>query len=387
MAALSRIVHNGIPIDVDMLNKMVAGWDGIKDRLIAEVDTDYGVYEGRTFKHDLFEALLERLNIPWPRAASGRLELSDEAFEEAAATHPVLHPLRELRDTIGKLRLQGLEVGKDGRARCWLNPFGSKTGRNQPSSKRFVFGPSRWIRGLVKPPEGYGIGYIDWSAQEFGIAAALSGDEAMMEAYRSGDPYLWLGKHSGTIPADANKSHPRREQFKVMALASMYGAGEGRIAATLNEPVVVARELIQQHKSAFPAFWRWIQACVDAANLTGVIRTVYGWELHTRYSKPNTVFNFPMQSNGGEMLRLACMLGAEAGIEICAPVHDAVLIAAPIDRLDEDVARMREIMRVAGEKVLGGFKLRTSAEVVRYPDRYMDDRGRVMWERVVRLLE
>jgi hypothetical protein len=345
------------------------------------------VYVGRTFKHDRFEALLERLGIPWSRTASGRLELSDEAFEEAAATQPILHPLRELRATIGKLRLQGLEVGKDGRARCWLNPFGAKTGRNQPSSKRFVFGPSKWIRGLVKPPIGYGVAYIDWSAQEFGIAAALSGDEAMMEAYRSGDPYLWLGKHSGAIPADADKSHPRREQFKVMALAVMYGAGEGRIAATLNESVVFARDLIQHHKSAFPTFWRWIQACVDSASLTGVIRTVYGWEMRTRYNKPNTVFNFPMQSNGAEMMRLACILGTEAGIEICAPVHDAVLIAAPLDRLEEDVAHMRGIMLVAGEKVLGGFKLRTSAEVVRHPDRYMDGRGAVMWERVVRLLE
>ena len=387
MAALSRIVHAGIPIDVDMLNRMIAGWGDIRDRLIAEVDVDYGVYQGTTFKHDLFEALLGRLGIPWTRTASGRLELTDEAFEEGAAAHPILHPLRELRSSLGKLRLQGLEVGKDARARCWLNPFGTKTGRNAPSSKRFIFGPSKWIRGLIKPPVGYGIAYIDWSAQEFGIAAALSGDAAMMEAYSSGDPYLWLGKHSGAIPPDADKSHPRRDQLKVVALSAMYGAGEGRIAATLNEPVVFARDLIQQHKNAFPTFWRWIQACVDSANLTGVIRAVYGWQMHTRYNKPNTVFNYPMQGNGAEMMRIACMLGTEAGIEICAPVHDAVLIAAPLDRLDDDVARMREIMRVAGEKVLGGFKLRTSAEVVRYPDRYMDARGRVMWERVVRLLE
>jgi hypothetical protein len=51
-----------------------------------------------------------------------------------------------------------------------------------------------------------------------------------------------------------------------------------------------------------------------------------------------------MQANGGEMLRLACCLGTERGIEVCAPVHDAILIGAPIKRLEEDTASMRAAM-------------------------------------------
>jgi hypothetical protein len=131
----------------------------------------------------------------------------------------VLGPLRELVATLRTLRLTDLAVGKDGRNRFLLSPFRTKTGRNAPSNGKFVFGPSRWIRGLIKPSTGYGIAYIDWSSQEFGIAAALSADEAMMEAYRSGDPYTWLGKRSGAIPADADKTHRKRELFKVCALA------------------------------------------------------------------------------------------------------------------------------------------------------------------------
>jgi hypothetical protein len=94
-----------------------------------------------------------------------------------------------------------------------------------------------------------------------------------------------------------------------------------------------------------------------------------------------------MQANGAEMLRLACCLGTERGIEVCAPVHDAVLICAPLDRLDQDVARMQDAMREASRVVLGGFELRTDATVVRYPDRYMDERGVVMWGRVMSLLD
>ena len=97
--------------------------------------------------------------------------------------------------------------------------------------------------------------------------------------------------------------------------------------------------------------------------------------------------NFPMQANGAEMLRLACCLATEAGIEVCAPVHDAVLICAPLDRMDADVERMRACMAEASRIVLDGFQLATDAYVVRYPDRYMDERGAVMWQRVMALLD
>ena len=108
-----------------------------------------------------------------------------------------------------------------------------------------------------------------------------------------------------------------------------------------------------------------------------------------------------MQANGAEMLRLACCLATERGIEVCAPVHDAVLICAPLDRLERDIARMRAIMAEASRVVLDGFELRTDCpddvdehgepmafpHIIRHPRRYMDKRGSVMWERVISLIE
>ena len=86
-----------------------------------------------------------------------------------------------------------------------------------------------------------------------------------------------------------------------------------------------------------------------------------------------------MQANGAEMLRLACCLATERGISVCAPVHDAILIEAPLDRLEEDVARTQEGMRQASAAVLGGIELRSDAKVVRWPDHYTDERGEAMW--------
>ena len=103
-------------------------------------------------------------------------------------------------------------------------------------------------------------------------------------------------------------------------------------------------------------------------------------------SNERSLRNFPMQANGAEMLRLACCLATERGIQVCAPVHDAVLICAPLERLEADVAQMQEAMCEASGIVLNGFELGTDAHAVRYPDRYMDERGEAMWGRVMDLI-
>jgi hypothetical protein len=93
-----------------------------------------------------------------------------------------------------------------------------------------------------------------------------------------------------------------------------------------------------------------------------------------------------MQANGAEMLRLACCLATERGIEVCAPVHDAILICAPLDRLGQDIAAARACMAEASRAVLDGFDLRTDVAITRYPERYSDPRGAVMWQRVCELI-
>jgi hypothetical protein len=143
---------------------------------------------------------------------SGKLDLTDEAFRQAARTYPQVAPLRELRSALSEMRLNDLAVGHDGRNRTLLSAFRARTSRNQPSNSRFIFGPSVWLRSLIKPPEGYGVAYIDWEQQELGIAAALSGDGRMLEAYQSGDPYLAFAKQAGAVPQDAAKeSHGQSE--------------------------------------------------------------------------------------------------------------------------------------------------------------------------------
>jgi DNA polymerase I len=389
MTAAARMERNGVPIDTATLSRVKKHWLDIQDQLIADIDVNYGVYEGRTFKADRFTGWLAQNSIPWPSLESGRLDLADNTFRDMARAYPAIAPLRELRAALSGMRLSDLAVGSDGRNRTMLSAFRARTSRNQPSNTRFIFGPSAWLRGLIQPPSGYGIAYIDWAQQEFGIAAALSGDPLMMEAYRSGDPYLAFAKQAGSAPPEATKASHKaiRDQFKSTVLAVQYGMGADALAQRLGQPPIRARELLRLHRETYRVFWTWSERAVDYAMLTGSLYTVFGWRVQVPpEANTRSLGNFPMQANGAEMLRLACCLGTEQGIEVCAPVHDAVLICAPLDRLDADVARMQEAMGEASRVVLNGFELGTDADIVRYPDRYADPRGTVMWERVMNLI-
>jgi DNA polymerase I-like protein with 3'-5' exonuclease and polymerase domains len=305
-------------------------------------------------------------------------------------SNPSIAPLRELRHTLSEMRLFDLAVGDDGRNRTLLSPFRARTGRNQPSNTQFIFGTSCWLRGLIKPDEGRAVAYCDWSQQEFGIAAALSGDKAMMDAYTSGDPYLTFAKQANAVPNDATKkSHAReRELFKVCALAVQYGMGEASLANRLNEPDCVARELLRKHKTTYPTYWGWAQSAVDHAMLHGWLWTTFGWRIHVGH-RPNTssLANFGCQANGAEMLRVACCLATERGIAVCCPIHDALLVEAANDEIEDVVVSTQAAMAEASRVVLGGFELRSDAKIVRWPDRYMDPRGERMWSIVSGILD
>ena len=389
MKAAAAIESAGIPIDVATLGLVREHWTGIQDSLIADIDQDYGVFEGRSFRQEQWQRWLSEHGIPWPTLESGRLDLADDTFRQMARAYPAVSPMRELRSALSDLRLMDLAVGRDGRNRTILSAFRARTGRCQPSNTRYIFGPSVWLRNLVKPPEGYGVAYIDWCQQEHGIAAVLSGDVAMREAYRSGDPYLEFAKQAGAVPADATKrSHnSERELFKQCALAVAYGMEAEGLARRIGKPPIVARDLLRAHHQTYAKFWQWSDAAVDSTMLNGSIQTVFGWPIHIgQCPNPRSLRNFPAQANGAEMLRLAACFAAEQGVEVCALIHDAALIAAPLDRLGHDIERMKAAMGCASRVVLDGFELRTDVNVVRFPERYQDSRGAVMWARVMKLV-
>lgn len=190
MVAVAVMEAAGVPIDTVRLAQLQTHRNAVCEELILATDV-HQVYVGSTFTTNRFEALLASKDISWPRLKSGKLDLKDETFKQMARQYPeVIAPYWELRAALVQLRELRLTVGPDGRNRALLSPFRSITGRNQPSSNKFIFGLPSSMRSLIKPPPGFGLAHIDYSQQEFGIAAALSDDPAMLAAYLSGDPYM-----------------------------------------------------------------------------------------------------------------------------------------------------------------------------------------------------
>src|SRR5262249_34385141 len=128
--ALAQMERRGVPIDVPALTALRSRWQQIERALIARVDGDFGVYDGEHFDTAAFEGYLRRNGIAWPRFADGRPRLDRDTFKDMAGAHPALAPLHELRATLAQMRDWKLAVGRDGRNRCLLSPFGAKTGRN-----------------------------------------------------------------------------------------------------------------------------------------------------------------------------------------------------------------------------------------------------------------
>jgi hypothetical protein len=389
MAAAARMEAEGVPVDTALYGQIVSSWKEIQERLIAEVDADYNVFDGTVFKRDWFREWTIKNVSFWPELPNGQLRTDADTFRDMARIYPQVAPLRELRHSLSDLRLNDLKIGQDGRNRCMLSPFVARTSRNCPSNSHYVFGPSVWIRSIIQPPPGHGIAYIDWKAQEFGIAAAFSKDPNMIRAYQSGDAYLGFAKLAGAVPADATKeTHESvRELYKQNALGVNYGMGEKSLANRIGHLPIFARHLMEQHRELFPQYWRWNDLCVDHAMLYGWQETVFGWRLQV-FPEPNvcSLRNFHMQASGAEMLRLACCLGTENGIRICAPIHDAVLIIAPTGHLEDATKAMRGYMAEASRIVLDGFELATTPTQIIWPDHYSDKRGAMMFAKVMSLL-
>jgi hypothetical protein len=411
MWAVAVMEHNGVPFNLPLFHELKEKWNKIQNGLIARIDENYGVYRRNkdgsySFSLDLLEDYLIKNDIGWPILESGELETTDEVFEERAKTYPQLAELRYLHEALGKMRLFGFPVGNDGFNRSWLNPFGSKTGRNQPSSAKFIFGASSWMRHLVQAPSGYATAYIDWSNQEFAIAAHLSGDPVMIEAYESGDPYVYFGKFTGAFPPNAIPpgSTPTdaaqvffeawddtRSLYKTCVLSTQYFIGARSLSVRIDRSVRMATELLRMHRETFRLYWQWVEDRITDSFEDLVQETVFGWPAHISdfNCKYKGVGNFFCQANGPEMMRLAAIRAIAEGLFVCCPIHDAFLIMAPIERIEADTERMRKIMAWASSQVLGGPQIRTDAKIFKHPRFFnkVKKTARSMWHKVRRELK
>jgi DNA polymerase family A len=388
--------HRGVPLDLSLLDRTRHSWDGMRLDLVTELDGPFGIYEivdGKPhWRRDRFVDYVRRNHMTWLTYPDGSLDERDQAFREMEGKYPHIAPLRELRYSLSKMRLNDLQVGNDGRNRTILGPYGTKTGRNAPSNSKYIFGPAKWIRFFIMPPPGRVLIHRDFCQQEPRIAAVQSGDMALLEACESGDVYLGIAGQLGFL--SESMSPPERKAvrtlFKTVVLGIQYAMGAHTLAERTGISVSEAGEILARLRARFRVFGDYARSVVEHAGLFLEVSTPYGWVMQCPSGiNSRTVRNFPIQSAGAEVLHVACILAERRGIEVVAPVHDAIMAEASIDQAEDVSAALDRCMRDASAIVLRGYELPTDVQLIgagQEHQRYYDDRGEAMWNTVMKLV-
>jgi DNA polymerase-1 len=252
--AVAQIQARGMPVDVPLWNLVQENREAVTQAWLRALDPSYGsdcpIYSpDGEWSYARFENWLARSGVvAWPRLQSGQLDTEGDAFRLMAHIPGVedLYALREsLRLVTGTKKLP---IGKDGRNRPNLFPFGTATGRN--AHTRSLYNLHHDLRSfMVFPSDKIGL-YLDWRTREVGIAAALSGDAGLRAAYESGDVYHKAAFDAGlTTDPDRKhwaKSNPDfRNRMKTQQLGINYGMGVTSLAKGLQRHPVVACDMIE----------------------------------------------------------------------------------------------------------------------------------------------
>jgi DNA polymerase family A len=394
--AVARIQARGMPIDMSLWNRVQENKAAVIGHLLQRFDPSYGsehpIYtpEGEWSYARFEEWLASRGVVAWPRLESGRLNVDGDAFRLMYHV-PGIEELHALKDSLGVIVRAKLPIGRDGRNRPSLFPFCTATGRN--AHAKSLYNAHAGMRSFMKFDESVIGVYLDWRTQEVGIAAALFNDRALIADYTNGDVYHALARMCG-LTDDPDPKHWKdnnptmRERMKPLQLGINYGMGVASLAKGLNRHPLIASAIIEKHQQAYPVFWEERDNTVKRAMLERKIETVFGWPLYLS-SSPNqrTLYNFPMQGNGAEMLRLATWRLCEAGIVPNMLVHDGILIEA---RSEEEILHTIEIMKAAGRDVCNGLEIGVGVDQrLERGARYQDKRpvAKQMWATVMRALE
>jgi len=224
---IAEIEQNGMPFDIEAATHLSNNVEAARDSLIAgysdKVELSFyrrekdgcADFKGTWVqKYGLFKEYIDSKPeyVDWPLTKSGRLSRDnndlkmfdgDSNISTYRQVRKALKGLESFDPHSKTAKENGIVMDSvdtdDNRLRILFGVFGTMTGRNAPKARRFPFAMGAWSRSLLKALEGWTIGAIDYASQEFMVAAVLSSDPQMVEAYKSGDPYLYFAVAAGAV--------------------------------------------------------------------------------------------------------------------------------------------------------------------------------------------
>lgn len=294
----------------------------------------------------------QRLDKKWDLTDTGFLSLSLDAFRRYYNSRSEGFGGAMVRYLYTKQSLNGFLpapkgakkktfwdfVGDDERARPWFGIYGSQSARSQPGATGFLPLKANWMRAFIQPKPGRAIVGIDYASQEFLLSGLISGDDEMIKAYHSGDPYLYFAKLDGAVPKNATKESHKHERsiYKTVTLGISYNMGPVGLAFRLTNELnrhystEEAQELINAFSEAFPDFHDWKNELIDVYGSGDKefrkIKLPCGWVMWGDNDNWRSTGNFPIQGFGSSIMRKAVALAQDRGLDVIYTLHDALYV-------------------------------------------------------------
>lgn len=366
---LATMEHVGIAVDQDGLR----GLDEEFAASMASAQQDaWNAIEDETVNlgspKQLQAVLFDRLALPKTRKTKTGYTTDAEALAGlyAQTDHPFLEALLRHRD-VTRLRVTatGLlrSIGDDGRIHTTYQQTIAATGRLSSTDPNLQNIPirteeGRRIRTIFTVGEGYEtLLSADYSQIEMRIMAHLSGDEGLIEAFRTGeDLHRFVGSRVfGVEPADVTAA--MRSKVKAMSYGLAYGLSAFGLSKQLAVSTEEAKGLMDEYFERFGGVRDYLRDVVSQARGTGFTETIFGRRRYLpdlnsdnrqrREIAERMALNAPIQGSAADFIKVAMLRVDEALREsdaqsrILLQVHDElVLEIAPGERSDvEHVVR------------------------------------------------
>lgn len=222
--------------------------------------------------------------------------------------------------------------------------------------------------------EGKVLCLYDYSGQEANLWAYFSGDDKIAEIINSGKKlYIEMARES--FHEEITKEHPRYKKIKSAILGMFYGLTPYGYSKNENVTLEEAQEIFEAIYKAFPKTKAYIDK-MQSRN-PGTVRSVLGRKMHVHpYDRnwKNDVLNFPMQSSGSDMVKLAMkkLRNSEfykkyhplGKLDIILQVHDEIVTEVDMDIAEEWSHIMKTTMIEVAEAMHPGIKGNVSGGLI-----------------------
>ena len=378
---LAEMELAGIRIDVAALGALSAEFAAALERLMAEIYALAGMEFNINSPPQLRTVLFERLGISPRGVRRGKTGLSTDVdvLTRLAEQHPLPAKILEYR-ALAKLKstyvdtLPALVDPATGRLHTSFNQTVAATGRLSSSDPNLQNIPirseeGRRIRAAFVAAPGHRLVSADYSQIELRVLAHLSGDQALIDAFASGEDIH--ARTAAEVFADRPPAEGRR-LAKVMNYGIVYGMGAARAARELGVSQAEAAAYIDRYLGRYPGVRAFIDATIAEARARGYASTILGRRRYlpelgardpaVRQFAERAATNTPIQGSAADLIKLAMLevrrrlAAAGGGARLLLQVHDELVLEVPADRL----AIVEVAVRDAMERV---FPLRVPLEV------------------------